>query len=117
MRRIGRVVGVVDARRVDADEAHSQIQQKVRTRSRQSGTVEQVGGRAAMPLPPAGAKQDRVAFPDGTAWRMHRGPQMLGQDPALLREATKVEEVTRAAESIDRVLMALAALWLEMAGG
>src|SRR3989454_12066084 len=114
MRRIGRVVGVVDARRVDADEPYSQRQEKVRPSSRQTGTVKQVGGRAPMPLPPAGAKQDRVPLPDGAARRAHRGPQVLGQDPALLREATKVEDVTRCDESIERYLMELAALRLEM---
>ena len=114
MRRIRRVVGVVDARCVDADEAYSPIEEKVRPGSRQTGTVEQVGGRAPMPLPPAGAKQDRVSFPDGAALRAQGGPQVLGQDPAFLREATKVEDVTRCDESIERHLMELAALRLEM---
>src|SRR3989442_3297402 len=67
MRRIGRVVGVVDARRVDADEAHSQIQEKVRPGSRQSGAGEQIGGRAPLSLPPSGAKHGRVPFTPWTA--------------------------------------------------
>src|SRR6266571_3107322 len=114
MRRIRRVVRMVDARRVDADEADSPIEEKVRPGSRQSGSVEQVGGRPPMPLPPAGAKQDRVPLPDGAAPRAHGGPQVLGPDPAFLREATKVEDVTRCDESINRELMELAALRLEM---
>src|SRR5881409_3717025 len=91
MRRIRRVVGVVDARGVDADEAHSPIEEKVRPGSRQTGTVEQVGGRTPMPLPPASAKQDRVPLPDGAMRCAHGGPQVLRQDPAFLREAAKVE--------------------------
>src|SRR2546430_12076090 len=114
MRRIRRVVGVVDARGVDADEAHSPIEEKLRSGSRQTGTVEQVRRRAAMPLPPAGAKQDRVPLPDGAALRAQGGPEVLGQDPAFLREATKVEDVARCDESIDRQLMELAPLRLEM---
>src|SRR3989475_7021007 len=98
MRRIRRVVGVVDARRVDADEAHSPIEEKARPGARQTGTVEQVGGRASMPLPPAGAKQGRVSFSDGAVLRAQGGPQVLGQDPAFLRQATKVENVTRCDE-------------------
>src|SRR2546427_10638745 len=104
MRRIRRVVGVVDARRVDADEAHSPIEEKVRPGSRQTGTVEQVRRRAAMPLPPAGAKQDRVSFPDGAARCAQAGPQVRGQDPAFLREATKADDVTGGAESHSRQL-------------
>src|SRR5256886_17663871 len=114
MRRITRVGGWVRARRVNADEAHSPIEEKVRPGSRQTGTVEQVRRRAAMPLPPAGAKQDRVSFPDGAALCAQGGPQVLGQDPAFLREATKVEDVTGCDESIDRQLMELAPLRLEM---
>src|SRR5439155_14539592 len=114
MRRIRRVVGVVDARRVDADEAYSPIEEKVRPGSCQTGTVEQVGGRAPMPLPPAGAKQDRVSFPDGAALRAQGGPQVLGQDPAFLREAAKVEDMARCDESIDRQLIEFAALRFEV---
>src|SRR2546430_12311396 len=113
MRRIRRVVGVVDARRVDADEAPP-IEEKVRPGSRQTGTVEQVGGRAPMPLPPAGAKQDRVSFPDGAALCAQGGPQVLGQAPAFLPKATKVEDVTRCDESIDPQLMELPPLRLAM---
>src|SRR6267143_4109425 len=109
MRRVRRVVRVVDTRRVDADEPHSQIQEKVRPGSRQTGTVKQVGGRSPMPLPPAGAKQDRIAFTDGAARRGHRGPHVLGQDSAFLREAAKVEDVTWCDKSIERHLMELAA--------
>src|SRR3989442_2584563 len=114
MRRIGRVVGVVDARRVDADEPYSQLQEKVRPSSRQTGTCTQVRRRAPMPPPAAGATQDRAPLPDGAARRAHRGPQVLGQDPAFLREAAKVEDVTRCDESIERYLMELAALRLEV---
>src|SRR6266571_7676893 len=110
MRRIRRVVGVVDARRVDADEAHSPIEEKVRPGSRQTGTVEQIRRRAPMPLPPAGAKQDRVPLPDGSAPCAHGGPQALGQDRAFLREAAKVEDVARCDESINRQLMELPSL-------
>src|SRR5947209_13720142 len=113
MRRIRRVVGVVDARRVDADEPSSQIQEKVCPGSRQSGTVEQVGGRPPMPLPPAGAKQDRVPLPNGAMRCAHGGPQVLRQDPASLREAAKVEDMARRNESINRELMEPAALRLE----
>src|SRR5207245_2968017 len=114
MRRIRRVVGGVDARRVDANEPHSQIQEKVCAGSRRSGTVEQVGWRASMSCPAAGAKQDRVPVPYGATRRAHGGPQVLGQDPSFLREATKVEDVTRCDESINPQLMELAALRLEM---
>src|SRR5438093_11646409 len=114
MRRIRRVVGVVDARGVDADEAHSPIEEKVRPGARQTGTVEQVRRRAAMPLPPAGAKQDRVSFPDGAALRAQGGSQVLGQDPAFLHQATKREDVARCEGWIDRQLMELAPLRLEM---
>src|SRR3989442_15646430 len=102
MRRIRRVVGVVDARRVDADEAYSPIEEKVRPGSCQTGTVEQVGGRAPMPLPPAAAKQDRVPLPDGAMRCAHGGPQGLRQDPAFLWEAAKVEGMARADEPIGR---------------
>src|SRR5436309_4095053 len=114
MRRIRRVVGVVDARCVDADEAYYPIEEKVRPGSRQTGTVERVRRRAAMSLPPAGAKQNRVPLPDGPALRAQGGPQVLGKDPAFLREATKVEDVARCDESIDRQLMELPPLRLEM---
>ena len=67
-----------------------------------------------MPLPPAGAKQDRVPLPDGAMRCAHGGPQVLRQDPAFLREAAKVEDVTRCDESIERYLMELAALRLEV---
>src|SRR5206468_12117361 len=113
MRRIRRVVGVVDACRVDADEAYSPIEEKVRPGSRQTGTVEQVRRRAAMPLPPAGAKQDRVPLPHGAPPRAQGGLQVLGQDPAFLPKATNVEDVTRCDESIDRQLMELPPLRLE----
>src|SRR2546425_182445 len=114
MRRIRRVVGMVDARRIDADEADSPIEEKVRPGFRQSGTVEQVRGGAPMPLPPAGAEQDCVPLPDGAARCTHGGPQVLGQDPAFLRNAAKVEDMARCDESIDRQLMELAPLRLEM---
>src|SRR2546428_8776348 len=102
MRRIRRVVGVVDARRVDANEPHSQIQEKACPGSRQSGTVEQVGGRASMSFPPAGAKQDRVPFPYCATRRAPGGPQAPGQDPSFLRDAAKVEDLTRRAERVTR---------------
>src|SRR5207249_3051418 len=114
MRRIRRVVGVVDARRVDADEAYSPIEEKVRPGSCQTGTVEQVGRRAPMPLPPAAAKQDRVPLPDGAMRCAHGGPQALTQDPAFLREAAKVEDMARCDEPIDRQLIEFAALRFEM---
>ncbi len=114
MRRIRRVVGVVDARRIDADEAHSQVQENVRPGSRQSGTLEQVGGRATMPLPPARAKEDRIPLPDGAARRAHGRPDVLRPNLAFLREAPKVEDMTGCDESIERHLVELAALRFEM---
>src|SRR5437773_2387687 len=114
MRRIRRVVGVVDVRRVDADEAHSQSQEQVRRRSRQPGILEEVCARAPMPLPPTGAKEDSVSVPEGAGRRADRRLQVRRQNPAFLREAADVEDVTRHDESIERHLMELAAFRFEM---
>src|SRR6058998_4346631 len=102
MRRIRRVVRMVDVRRVDADQAHSQVEEKVRRTSRESRILEQIGRRASMPLPPMGAKEDRVSVSDRSAPRADRRPQVLRQYPAFLREAANVEDVTRCDESIER---------------
>src|SRR2546430_661961 len=72
-------------------------------------TLQAPRGGSASPKFPAGSG----AMPRARR-RRTRGPQMLGQDPAFLREAAKVEDVSRCDESIERHLMELAARWFEM---
>src|SRR5713226_5142377 len=76
--------------------------------------VEQVRGRAVMPLPPPRAKQDRVALPDRTGLLSERRLEMSGQDLVFLRKAAKVQDVTGCDEPIEGHLVDLASLRLEM---
>src|SRR5712691_1128052 len=76
--------------------------------------VEQVRGRAVMPLPPPRAKQDRVALPDRTGLLSERRLEMSGLDLVFLRKAAKVQDVTGRDEPIEGHLVDLASLRLEM---